>query len=247
MKKFNEAEARQLVLAAFAEEFGREATTLEAQCLQAISGLETGHGSGWKGAGAGSFNMGAIQKGSWPYGVFTYTDTHPEKDGASTPYTISFRRYVNAVAGFADLAHVVYAANDRRKAALVCAGKGDLLGFSTELHKYPCYYEGFGATDADRIAHHHNAVLNQIQAQCAELGEAMPEATPLPVIAPALLIGCTGEAVKLWQKIVGATVDGSFGLATATATRAWQTNHGLPPSGVVCVPELQVAGFWGAS
>src|SRR4051812_17200400 len=99
---FSHRDARQLVLAAFHEQFNREATTPEAQCLQAIAGLETGYGSGWHGPGVGSFNMGAIQKGGWTGAVFSYVDTHPNKDGPNTPYQIDFRKYPTAVAGFQD-------------------------------------------------------------------------------------------------------------------------------------------------
>lgn len=236
--------ARQFALAAFHEQFNREATLPEAQCLQAIGDLETGYGTGWHGPGVGSFNMGAIQ-GVGPAGAFTYTDTHPNADGTNTPYSIYFRKYPTAVSGWQGLVQAVYCAFDRGSRVLPAASRGDLLAFSTELHRAPCYYEGFGATDADRIAHHHNAVLASIQRQCAELGDPMPEATPLPVITPALFLGCTGPAVELWQKIVGAPIDGSFGMVTKAKTIAWQITHKLPPSGIVCQAELNAAGLGG--
>lgn len=37
--------------------------------------------------------------------------------------------------------------------------------------------------------------------------------------------GSQGRAVKLWQVIVGANVDGDFGVNTDKATREWQRNH----------------------
>lgn len=241
--KMSHRDMRQVVTAAFNQQFGREPNTSEAQCAQAICGLETGYASTWHPPGAGSNNEGAIQKGGWTGKVFTYTDTHPNADGTSTPYSISFRWYDTPFDGVLDVVKVVYCAFDRGKRVLPAATRGDLLAFSTELHRYPCYYEGMGATDAERIAHHHNAVLAQIQAQCADLGEPMPETQPLPVIAPALFLGCKGPAVGVWQKIVGAKVDDDFGGATQTATRAWQAAHGLPPSGVVCQAELDAAGL----
>lgn len=45
--------------------------------------------------------------------------------------------------------------------------------------------------------------------------------------------GSTGKAVKIWQIIIGATVDGSFGAKTEAATKAWQTKHKLTADGVV--------------
>lgn len=234
---------RHITAAAFHQQFGREGTTSELQCVQAIEGLETSYGSGWHPPGVGSFNMGAVQKGGWTGEVFTYTDTHPNADGTNTPYSISFRKYPTPFDGSLDVVKVVYAAFDRAKRVLPAATRGDLLAFSTELHRAPCYYEGFGATGAERIAHHHNAVLAQIQAQCVELGETLPEVQPLPVIAPALFTCCTGPAVAAWQGVVGTKPDGIFGMATQTATRAWQAKHGLPPSGIVCQAELVVAGL----
>ena len=211
MSRLSHRDARQLCAAAFAEQIQREGTTAELQCLQAIAWLETNYGSSWHGGGAGSFNMGAIQKGGWTGEAFTYTDTHPNKDGTSTPYQIGFRKYPNAIAGFQDLCRVVYTLFETRRQALRCAGKNDTLGFSAWLHQYPCYYEGFGATDAERIGHHHAAVLNAIRLQCAELGEEMPETPTQAPVELALLLGAHGPAVERWQEIVGAKTDGIFG------------------------------------
>ncbi len=244
MSKMSEQEARTYVSLAFSQGVGRPGTRPELQCLQAIGDLETGYGSSWHGAGAGSFNMGAIQKGGWSGEVFSYTDTHPNADGSSTPYTISFRKYKSATDGFLDLCKVVYLVFAVRRKALECAGRGDVLGFSTALHTPPVYYEGFGATDQERIAHHHSAVVSSIRRQAAALGEDMPEAQLPPVIAPALFIGCTGDAVKAWQAVVGAfPVDGIFGSVTQTATRAWQKTHGLPQTGIVVGADLVAAGL----
>lgn len=239
-------DARALARAAFAQQFGREGNWFEVALAQAVCGLETGYASTWRPPGAGSFNQGAIQKGSWPGAVFTYTDTHPNADGTSTPYSISFRKYASAFDGVLDVVRVLYAVFDRGARVLPAATRGDVLGFSTELHKFPAYFEGFGATDAERIAHHHNAVVAQLKAQCAELGETIPAAQPLPTVTPALFVGCTGELVGVWQRAIGlvdAQVDNNFGPATQTATRLWQGKHGLPPSGIVCAEDLIAAGL----
>ena len=45
--------------------------------------------------------------------------------------------------------------------------------------------------------------------------------------------GSKGNAVKVWQIIVGATSDGNFGSGTESKTIAWQKNHGLTPDGIV--------------
>lgn len=58
--------------------------------------------------------------------------------------------------------------------------------------------------------------------------------------APQLKIGSTGNQVKLWQKIIGTTVDGDFGPVTEAKLREWQSKQtawyggkGLPVTGVV--------------
>lgn len=234
---------RALTATAFASQIGRQGTLTELQCVQAIGWLETNYANSWKGVGIGSWNFGAIQKGGWSGSFFEYTDTHPNADGTSTQYKIGFRKYPDAVSGVVDLCKVVYFAFDRVKRVLPAATRGDLLAFSTELHRYPCYYEGFGASDAERIAHHHAAVVSAIHLQALALNEPEPQSTPLPVLAPALFLGCTGVAVIAWQKVVNVEPDGDFGGATQVATRAWQTAHKLPASGVVCAPELIAAGL----
>jgi hypothetical protein len=254
MTRFTHTEARALVAAAFTSVMSRAPSAFEAMFLQAVAWLETQYGSGWSGVGIGSFNMGAIQQGGWSGAVFTYTDTHPNADGTSTPYKIGFRKYSTAQAGFEDLCKVVYVANAQRKAALVAAGLGDVLAFSTALHKYPCYYEGFGATDAARIANHAKAVTGAIKLQCAEIGDPLPpsiahgyatQASPAPLapVTPALLIGCVGPAVGAWQAVIGAPVDDNFGPATQAKTRTWQVSKGLPPTGVVQEMDLKAAGL----
>jgi peptidoglycan hydrolase-like protein with peptidoglycan-binding domain len=234
---------REITAAAFHQQFGREGELNEVRFAQAICGLETSYASTWKGQGVGSNNMGAVQKGGWTGKVFSYVDTHPNKDGSSTSYRIDFRWYDTPFAGVLDVIRVVYCAFPIRKVAMTAAQHGDVLAFSTALHTPPVYYEGFGATDAERVAHHHNAVLEQLRQQSVALGEPLPEVEPLPVIHPALLIGCKGPAVEAWQHVVGVKVDGDFGGATQLATRAWQHTHKLPETGVVTIAELITAGL----
>lgn len=45
--------------------------------------------------------------------------------------------------------------------------------------------------------------------------------------------GSTGKAVKLWQVIIGVEIDGKFGPATETATKAFQKKHKLEVDGIV--------------
>ena len=45
--------------------------------------------------------------------------------------------------------------------------------------------------------------------------------------------GSKGKAVKIWQVIVGVTVDGEFGDKTVAATKKFQKKKGLTADGIV--------------
>lgn len=45
--------------------------------------------------------------------------------------------------------------------------------------------------------------------------------------------GARGNAVKVWQLIVGTNPDGVFGSGTESVTRNWQKKHGLSVDGIV--------------
>ena len=45
--------------------------------------------------------------------------------------------------------------------------------------------------------------------------------------------GSKGNAVKVWQIIIGTTADGNFGSGTEKMTKDWQENHGLTVDGIV--------------
>lgn len=50
---------------------------------------------------------------------------------------------------------------------------------------------------------------------------------------PTIQQGSKGEAVKEWQRIIGANDDGNFGPKTTKATKLWQASHGLTADGQV--------------
>lgn len=45
--------------------------------------------------------------------------------------------------------------------------------------------------------------------------------------------GSKGNAVKVWQIIIGVAADGIFGSGTESATKIWQSKHGLAADGIV--------------
>ena len=50
---------------------------------------------------------------------------------------------------------------------------------------------------------------------------------------PLIKYGNTGSSVRLWQELIGVTVDGEFGVQTKLATMGFQNNHDLEVDGEV--------------
>ena len=177
------AQERSLILSGFRACYGTDATLPQAQCLQAISWLETNYGAGWSKAipgAAESRNRGAITAGAeWTGATFEHRDSYPNpssdpeavKKQPNIWYTTKFRSYLDDPSAVEDLARIVYMT--RLPPVLNAASRGDTLGFSTELYNTG-YYKGFGATPAERVGRHRTAVDNAIALQCRELGEAFP-------------------------------------------------------------------------
>ncbi len=227
---FSHSENRMAVIQGFEHAFKHAPALPVAQLLHAVGQIETSCGMGWKGAGVGSNNWGAIQKGSWRGETFEYTDTHPNPDGTSTKYKIAFRKYPSRMAGAADLARVVYKVRKRDESVLVAAQDGDSLGFSQAMYETG-YYEGFGRTKADRIHNHHKAILRALNMHAKELGERLPGGEfPLPAT---IRRGSRGPVVMTWQRIAATPVDGAFGPNTEAATKSWQSAYELKADGIV--------------
>lgn len=234
----SDRDMRQLCAEAFRRHFGREGSRSELQCLQAVAWLETSYASGWKPPGDGSWNFGAMQAGaSWGGASFSYTDTHPLSDGTSRPYTVKFRAYASAEAGVEDLLKIVFVARGR-EAARVAAAKADVAAFSAALHATG-YYEGFGATVGERIAHHADAVRKAILRQCRALSEPLPPGMlDEPPRRVTLRYGMKGAEVRKLQEALRSrgvvlTIDGGFGPATLAAVKSLQAAVNLVPDGLV--------------
>ncbi len=233
---FAHSEMRSIVLEAFRVRFGREATRPEAQCVQAVAWLESSYGQ-WRAPGTGSFNFGAIQ-GKGNAGSFTYNDSHPLPDGSSKTYTTQFKRYASALDGAIDLVRTVYQIAGRDRLVLPSAQKGDTFGFSTGLRSTG-YFEGYGATIAERVEHHRRAVQNACTLMARELSEPMPDGSEAPQPPPVpLRLGSHGPEVARWQRALNAAgfacvVDSDFGPTTKRLTQQFQAKHGLAADGVV--------------
>lgn len=172
------AQAREWAHDGFVLQFQREPTLAEVQFVQAIALLESGYGQGWKNDGVGSWNMGAVQAGRPPCNPetsFSYTDTHPNSDGTSTPYTICFRKYPGPVEGMADVARILY-----KQMSII---PSSIRAVSTQMYEKH-YYEGFGATKEARINNHVKALTAGLEKITTALGEPIPSAEGGPGGSP---------------------------------------------------------------
>lgn len=215
--------------------FGEPTSTSrdEGRHLTGVGCLETSYGQGWKGAGRGSNNMGAIQAGSsWTGDTFEYTDTHPNDDGTSTPYRIAFRKYATPAEGWADLCRVMYVYLGRR-VVRERAQQNDTYGVSRTLHETH-YYEGFGKTVAERIRNHYRALSRSIGAADTYVTNhrhTPADAEPLVTIPPTIRRwagyrgGSEREAVKQLQRELRLAADGLFGPITEQTVRDYQAAH----------------------
>jgi hypothetical protein len=171
----NHAEARKLAQIALQRTFGGTPTVGEVKAIAGIGWLETQYGSGWSGDGAGSYNIGAIHADpSWSGDTFLTTDTKPTSTGGSVSYVTRFKAYPTAADGWADLVRTAFVVRGR-SIVRSAAQANDWHGVSAGLFRTG-YYEGMGATDAERIANHQRALTSAISAAD---GDATP-AVDLP-------------------------------------------------------------------
>lgn len=229
-------EARGCAARALTRLLGHEPATGAIKALAGVANLETSYGQGWRGAGKGSFNMGAIQCGSaWTGKRFSYIDTHPNADGTSTPYRVDFRAYDSEEDGWLDLAKVVYVNRGRSK-VLDAAERGDWFEVSAQLRRTG-YYEGFGPTVEARIANHHRALARGIAAADGGRMPSIRVACEMPTLRRGDR-GPKGGAVWLLQTELQIAADGAFGPLTESEVRGYQLEHlNLTPTGI-CDPEM---------
>lgn len=163
-----DVQARADIVVAFPQVLGRVPSRVEAQFAQAVGRLETVYGTTWHGDGAGSFNMGAVQSTLPPCDAnsFLYTDKHAD----GTVYSVCFKKYPNAAAGWQDLIVQLY---KKRPSVLAAAQAGDIHGVAVTMYETH-YYGGIGATKAQRIAGYELAITNNLKGITKALHEPMP-------------------------------------------------------------------------
>lgn len=194
--------AREIIIKAFPKVMGRQPTEGEIQAVQAVARLETGYGNGWKEAGRGSNNWGAIQCGSSCKvngkcdlsKSFEHRDSTPQDDGTTKWYVTCFKKYPTPEDGAADLIATLFKSDrkstkggqgTRGERLSAAVANGDLKGFSEAMYD-TVYYEGFGKTKEERVANHMKAMnkaLNDIskntQVEIAMSDKLKPAATPV--------------------------------------------------------------------
>lgn len=140
-------QARDDATNAFREVIHTEPDENALRILMAVALHETTYGAGWKGAGAGSFNMGAIHATkSWTGLTFPGTDTSPTSTGGAVAYEQAFRAYPNAIEGWKDLVSMLMLKPATRSAA----ESGDPMQMARAMRAAK-YYEGSGKNEEERI------------------------------------------------------------------------------------------------
>jgi peptidoglycan hydrolase-like protein with peptidoglycan-binding domain len=228
-------EARVLAAKALTEVFHTTPTPGEVNHICAVSHIETAHGYGWKGAGKGSNNQGAVQKGStWRGEVFTYTDTTPiPGTNNSKPYVAYFRKYPTPLDGWIDLVRVGYSYCGRG-VVREAAKRDDTYAVSKLLHDTR-YYEGFGPTVEDRIQRHYRSMSKAIAID----SEIMVPPIALTNLPSTVRRGYRGHDVaQLQRELQGfrpMAADNFFGPITEQTLLDYQEEHHLVRDGI-CGP-----------
>lgn len=153
------AAARRDAAEAFQDVVHAEPSSNELRLLLAVALHETTFGAGWRGAGAGSFNMGAIHATSaWHGDTFDASDTKPTDTGGTIAYGQAFRKYPNAVEGWKDLVRELYL---NRSSVRRAAATGSALSVARAMYD-TSYYQGQGATRDQRIRGYAQALADML-------------------------------------------------------------------------------------
>lgn len=134
-------------------------TVNELRVLLAVALHETTFGAGWRDEGAGSNNMGALHAtSSWPGETFGGTDSSPTDAGGKIIYPQAFRKYATPLEGWEDLVRVLYVQMSKVRQA---AATGDARAVARAMYAAK-YYQGSGATEAERIGGYEQALINAL-------------------------------------------------------------------------------------
>jgi peptidoglycan hydrolase-like protein with peptidoglycan-binding domain len=232
-------------------------TQAEKQYLLAVARGEGFYGLGWGSpsqlvidqsaqfgidplAGVGSNNWGADQEqGDATPPTFLHIDHHAD----GTPYVGHFARYTSPQKSAEKIAAILLKPNVKE-----AVNAGDMTAAVNAQHANG-YFELAPAEYLKAVSKDYTALTKTLgwsPLLNAPPLSGGPASTP-PLVSglpssgsgvsysgePSLHQGMSGSAVTKWQKIIGATPDGSFGPVTLKLTKQWQSLHGLIPDGVV--------------
>lgn len=174
--------------------------------------------------------LGAIQAtATWAGPCAWALDSSPRPDGTTYWYAHAYRSYTDPVEAWRGLVRML---GDSRPSVRTAA-MGGRWHDAVVAMRATGYYEGFGASQAARIAGYWAGVARGLYLAGCEIGEIQRMAT--------LRVGSRGDDVREWQCIVGAYPDGAYGPHTDAATRAWQRSQYVVDDGVVGLTSWSVA------
>jgi len=236
--------------------YGSPPSQDEIRVLTGVGWLETNYSLGWaltkSNPALDPHNMTANQCGEqWKGDSFHGVDTHPNKDGSSTKYPADFRKYPFPVAetddnlkgGWNDSVRTVFV-NRGRNSVRIAAAAGNFHRVSELLHS-TVFYEGFGSTVEQRIAHHFAALSGAIalaDKACDEQPLPRPDPNILE-IPPTIRLGDKGPVVQRAQWELRVAADGDFGPITQAAVIEYERTHGLIVDAGVIGPQMWTALF----
>jgi hypothetical protein len=119
----------------------------------------------------------------------------------------------------------------KRHSVFVSASMGDTYSVS-QFMRETGYYEGFGATQNDRIHNHFLALRKSIWAADAIQDIEIPNGAPIG-IPSTLRRGSRSDDVKTLQRELRLAADGIFGPITLKAVKEYQKAAGLVADGIV--------------
>lgn len=162
----NDADGRGILVQAFAAAALAAPSRAELQIVGAISCVE----SGCYGKAYGGTNWGSIQSTArppCPPGTFEYGDTHPTSSG-SVGYQACFIEDPSPLAAATRLVRMLY----HEPGFPAAARAGDSTAAAQAMYKAH-YFEGFGATPAQRVANYAKGIQANAESIAKRLGEPL--------------------------------------------------------------------------
>lgn len=183
---------RAALLGAWRDVTGEDPSIAELQIAGAVATLESGYGTfAFMNRATGekirdTNNWGAVQCKSLPPcpdGCFEATDTSPLKVSADNPDGAYQACFVHPSSPAEGAATFIKQVTLRRPLSWAAMKAGDIDAFSDAMHREH-YYEGFGATVAERVARHAATVEKYVNEIAPAMGEEVAAARGGPVAVP---------------------------------------------------------------